>query len=81
MSADDNLWLNSKSANLDAQGRLEAAQEQAESFDCMQGIETRANARMVESGEKGTSTVIGLLGFTRSRNVHPLGEFPLSDEF
>ena len=68
MSADHNLWLSWKSMNLDIQGRKEAADEQRESTERLQQIEADSNKRMSESGEKGVSTIIAVLGFTRSRN-------------
>lgn len=71
MSADRHLWLSWKSMNFDAQGRREAADEQRDSFERLQQIEADSNKRMNESGEKGVSTIISVLGFTRSRNVPP----------
>lgn len=71
MSADRFMRMSWKSMNLDAQGRQEAADEQRESLERLQRIETAANKRMNKSGEKGVSTIIAVLGFTRSRNVSP----------
>lgn len=71
MSADRHLWLSWKSMNFDAQGRQEAADEQRASFERLQQIEAASNKRMSKSGEKGISTIISVLGFTRSRNVPP----------
>lgn len=71
MSADRFLRLSWKSMNFDAQARQEAADEQRESLERLKKIEEGAAHRMSESGEKGVSTVIAVLGFTRSRNVQP----------
>jgi len=71
MSADRFMRMSWKSMNLDEQGRQEAADEQRESLERLQRIETASNKRMSKSGEKGVSTVIAVLGFTRSRNVAP----------
>ena len=57
--------------NFDAQGRREAADEQRESLERLRQIEADSNERMNASGEKGVSTIISVLGFTRSRNVPP----------
>lgn len=69
MSRDRHLWLSWKSMNFDAQGRQEAADEQRDSLERLKQIEVDSNKRMNESGEKGVSTIISVLGFTRSRNV------------
>lgn len=71
MIADRFLRLSWKSMNLDAQARQEVADEQRESLERLKKIEIDAAQRMVESGEKGVSTVVAVLGFTRSRNVPP----------
>lgn len=71
MSADRHLWLSWKSMNLDAQGREEAADEQRASLERLKQIEVDSNERMSASGERGVSTIISVLGFTRSRNVPP----------
>ncbi len=73
MSADRFLRLSWKSMNFDAQAREEAADEQRESLERLKKIEEGAAHRMSKSGEKGISTVIAVLGFTRSRNVQPSG--------
>jgi predicted transcriptional regulator len=71
MVVDKFLQLSWKSMSLDAQGRQEAAVEQRESLERLKMIEVESAQRIVESGEKGISTVIAVLGFTRSRNVQP----------
>lgn len=83
MSADPEMCVWWKAASLDAQGRKEAAEEQAESLGRLLEIEARANERMAEAGkeeERGVSTVLAVLGFTRSRNGKPLGERPLPSD-
>lgn len=74
MVADRFLRLSWKSMNLDAQGREEAADEQRESLERLRKIEADSAQRMIASGEKGMSTVIAVLGFTRSRNVQSSGD-------
>jgi hypothetical protein len=81
MHTDDDLRLSWKAVNLDAEGRRELAAEQAEWLSRVNEIEARACARMVASGETGTSTVAAVLGFVRSRNGQPTGDrsWPTSD--
>ena len=74
MSNDRHLWLSWKAMTLDAQGRREAAEEQRDSLQRLKQIEVDSNKRMSESGERGISTVISVLGFARSRNVQPSAE-------
>ncbi|HVY78083.1 MAG TPA: ArsR family transcriptional regulator [Solirubrobacterales bacterium] len=69
MSSDRLMRLSWKAMNLDAQGRREAADEQRESLERLQKIETNAAKRMSRTGESGISTVIAVVGFRRSRNV------------
>lgn len=71
MVIDKFLRLSWKSMNLDAQARQEAADEQRESLERLKRIEVESAQRMIESGEDGVSTVIAVLGFTRSRSVQP----------
>lgn len=73
MSKDRHMRFHWKAANLDAQGREEAAEEQEESLARLLEIEARACERMLESGEEErVSTVIAVVGFTRSRKGKPL---------
>lgn len=69
MSSDRFMRLSWKSMNLDAQGRREAADEQRESLERLKRIEASAAKRMIQTGEKGVSAVLAVMGFTRSRNV------------
>lgn len=81
LHTDDDLRLSWTAVNLDTEGRRELAAEQAEWLDRTNEIEARACARMIESGEAGTSTVTAVLGFVRSRNGEPSADFswPASD--
>ena len=74
MDADDDIWLGWRSLTLDAQGRREVADEQAESYARIEEIEARSAARLVEAGETGTSTVVAELAFERSRAGRPRGD-------
>jgi hypothetical protein len=69
MVADRFLRLSWKSVSLDAQAREEVADEQRESLERLRRIEVDSAQRMIESGEEGVSTVVAVLGFTRSRKV------------
>lgn len=80
MSADRRMSIWWKASQLDDQGREEAHREQAEHIDRLQEIEARSIARMVEAGEgedkQAASTVVAVLGFTRSRSGQPAAELP-----
>ncbi|MGN6275967.1 MAG: hypothetical protein ACTHNP_08555 [Solirubrobacterales bacterium] len=80
LSADPHVYVWWKAANLDEQGRIEAAEEQAAHLVRIQEIEARTSARMVKAGNKrANSTVIGVLGFRRSRAGQPVkGQLPQS---
>ena len=75
MSTDRHMRVWWKAANLDAQGRKESAEEQAESIQRQLDIEARANKRMAAAGEDDVapSTIVAVLGFTRSRAGQPVG--------
>jgi predicted transcriptional regulator len=74
MDGDDDLHLSWRVLNLDNEGRRELAAEQAESLSRIAGVEARSNARLVESGKDGISTVVAMMGFKRSRAGRPLGD-------
>lgn len=78
MSADPYMRVWWRAANLDAQARQESAKEQAESIERQLQIEVRSNKRMAEAGEgnMAPSTVVAVLGFTRSREGQPAVKFP-----
>lgn len=80
LSADPHVYVWWKAANLDEQGRVEAAEEQAAHLARLQEIEAQANARMLQTGnKKDNSTVIAVLGFERSRAGRPVkGQLPQS---
>jgi len=79
MSTDPDMRVWWKAANLDAQGRKEAAEEQAETIKRQLQIEVQSNKRMAEAGEDhvAPSTVIAVLGFTRSRAGQPASDLPM----
>lgn len=74
MDADEDIWMSWRSVNLDQQGRREVADEQAASYSRIEEIEAKCAARLVDSEETGTSTVIAAMGFERSRSGRPPGE-------
>jgi predicted transcriptional regulator len=74
MDADEDIWMSWRSVNLDAQGRREVADEQAASYARIEEIEARCIARLVESDQAGTSTVVAAMSFERSRAGRPPGE-------
>lgn len=80
MEADENLWLLWDALNLDAQGRREIAEEYAESYERMKDIGGRAAARLCESGETGTTTIITATAFQRSRPRRPERSYTPSTE-
>jgi DNA-binding transcriptional ArsR family regulator len=67
MDHDDDIWMSWRSFNLDAQGRREVADEKAESYERVVEIAARAADRLAESGETGTSVVVAMMSFIRSR--------------
>lgn len=81
MTADRRMCIWWKASHLDDQGRDEAAEEQAQHINRLQEIEAQSIERMVESGDdkKAASTVLAVLGFTRSRAGQP-AELPLQSD-
>ena len=71
MEADEALWLLWDAFNLDAQGREEVAQALAESYERVVDIAAEAVNRMAKSGETGTTTILSLTSFQRSRPGRP----------
>ena len=67
MADDPRLWLSWRWFNVDAQGREEIADEQAESWERVQAIEARAAARRAESGEDAVSIIVSYQAYVRSR--------------
>lgn len=70
ISNDPRVWMSWCWFNVDAQGRDEIADEQAESWQRIQGIEDRSTARRVESGEEAMSIIVNSMGFTRHRTSY-----------
>lgn len=76
MVHDPRLWISWRWFNVDAQGRQEIADEQAESWERVQEIEARSVARRGRSGEPAESVIVASLGFERSRSTpHPPASF------
>jgi hypothetical protein len=74
MDSDEDIWMSWRSVNLDEQGRREVADEMAASYARVEEIEARCTARLLESEEPGTSTVVSAMSFERSRSGRPPGE-------
>jgi predicted transcriptional regulator len=75
LETDEDLWLAWDCLNLDAQGRREVADEFAASFDRLLDIKVRNATRLSEAGEVGTTTIVSMTGFERSRPGRPLGGY------
>lgn len=75
MDADEDLCLLWQALNLDAQGKRELLGHLASSWEGATEISARAANRMARSGETGTSTIVGLLGFERGREGRPDGGY------
>jgi predicted ArsR family transcriptional regulator len=80
MDSDDDIRMCWRSMNLDAEGRREVAEEQAESLGRLVDIETRAATRLAGSGQAGVQRIAVMMGFDRSRPGRPPGGYlPPSD--
>jgi DNA-binding transcriptional ArsR family regulator len=79
LNSDDDIWMSWRWFNLDAEGRREVADEQAASWARVIDIEGRSAARLAETGDAGTSTIVAGLGFERCRPVDGAG--PASHRF
>jgi DNA-binding transcriptional ArsR family regulator len=75
MDADEELCFVWQALNLDAQGKRELLEHLKSTFEGAKEIDARAANRMAKSGETGTSTIVGLLGFERSRPGRPAGGY------
>ena len=75
MDTDEDLWLLWDCMSLDAQGRREAAEELAASYERLLDIKGKSATRLCESGETGTATVVSLTGFERGRPGRPHGGY------
>lgn len=72
MDDDENLAVIWDAFNLDAHGRQELCEHLLQAWERAQEIHASAVNRMAESGEEGTTTVVGLLGFERGRPGKPI---------
>lgn len=80
--SDPHLCIWWKASHLDAQGRKEAAREEAGHIERLQDIEAKSLERMAQSGEGKVvaSTILAVLGFTRSRSGQPAVKPPLPSD-
>ncbi len=67
MVIDPRVWITQRWFNVDAQGRIEIADEQARSWERVREIEVAALNRCAESGEEAESVIVAQLGFMRER--------------
>jgi hypothetical protein len=72
LETDEDVWLGWDCFNLDEQGRKEKNQELDESFERLLAIKGRAANRLAESGETGTTTIVSMMGYERSRPGRPV---------
>jgi hypothetical protein len=75
MDTDENLCLVWQALNLDSRGKQELKEYLTARWKGAKEIEAKAANRMAESGESGTSSVIGLLGFERGRAGRPISGY------
>ena len=75
MDEDDDICLGWRSMSLDAEGRRELADEQADSLARVMEIEARSATRLAESEEEGSQTIAVVAGFERSRPGRPPGGY------
>lgn len=80
MDADENLCLVWQPVTLDAQGKRELLEHLTAAWEETKEIEARAVNRMAESGEKGSPSVAGFLGFERGRDGRPKGGYYRTEE-
>jgi len=69
MSNDPRVWMAWRWFNLDAQGRMDLADELARSWVRVQEIEAESTDRRAESGEEAISVVVCTQGFERCRTA------------
>jgi hypothetical protein len=75
MDSDEDLCFVWQALNLDAQGKRELLEHLTSSWKMAKEIDAKAANRMAKSGETGTTTVVGLLGFERGRPGRPDGGY------
>jgi DNA-binding transcriptional ArsR family regulator len=71
MDNDENMCLLWDCLSLDAEGKREVRDEIAASFERLIEIKARNANRLSETGETGTTTIVTLTGFERSRPGRP----------
>lgn len=69
MSGDPRTWVSWRWFNVDAQGRVEIADELARSWDRMWEIECDATNRRAETKEEAKSILVAQAGFERARKA------------
>jgi len=69
MRSDPQVWLTWRWFNVDAQGRMDIAAEQARSWERVREIEAESTNRRAESSEDAQSIVVASLGFERERTA------------
>ncbi len=75
MDHDDPVCVMWDAPNLDAEGEREMHAHLIASWKGAQKIHAKAANRMAKSGETGTTTVVGFLGFERGRPGRPDGGY------
>lgn len=75
MDDDEDLCLVWDAPSLDAEGKRELLAHLTAAWKGVQDIHAKAANRMAISGEIGSSTVVGLLGFERGRAGRPEGGY------
>jgi DNA-binding transcriptional ArsR family regulator len=71
LEADEDLCMVWDCLSLDAEGRKEVLAERVRSFERLQDIKARNADRLAQSGQAGTTTIVSLFGFERSRPGRP----------
>ncbi len=80
MATDENLCLVWQALNLDLQGKRELLKHMTAAWEGAKEIEVRAVNRMAESGERGSPSVAGFVGFERGRAGRPEGGYHGTEE-
>ena len=75
LDEDENVCLMWDAPNLDLKGRQEMQAHLIAAWKGAQKIHAKAANRMAKSGEVGTTSVVGLLGFERGRAGRPDGGY------
>jgi hypothetical protein len=81
LEADDDICMIWDCLPLDEEGRKEVLAERVRSYERLQDIKAKNANRLAQSGEAGTTTIVSLLSFERSRPGRPeSGYAPLEME-